>query len=110
MTPAEAAVSSAPTPRRGPLSAAQAVTTGRAPRRCRTGRWPKPQAARRPGPRPPRRPALYQINIRIMLRDIARAHGRAATPDDIADAVALLALGTTLVTGPVLVVDGGRAT
>ncbi len=33
---------------------------------------------------------------------------RAATPDDIADAVAFLALGTTLVTGQVLVVDGGR--
>ena len=33
---------------------------------------------------------------------------RAATPDDIADAVAYLALGTTLTTGQVLVVDGGR--
>jgi 3-oxoacyl-[acyl-carrier protein] reductase len=33
---------------------------------------------------------------------------RAATPDDIADAVAFLALGTSLVTGQVLVVDGGR--
>ena len=33
---------------------------------------------------------------------------RAATPDDIADAVTFLALGTTLVTGQVLVVDGGR--
>lgn len=33
---------------------------------------------------------------------------RAATPDDIADAVAFLALGTTLVTGQVVVVDGGR--
>src|SRR5262249_5197177 len=33
---------------------------------------------------------------------------RAATADDIADAVAFLALGTTLVTGQVLVVDGGR--
>ncbi len=33
---------------------------------------------------------------------------RAATPDDIADAIAFLALGTTLVTGQVLVVDGGR--
>jgi 3-oxoacyl-[acyl-carrier protein] reductase len=31
---------------------------------------------------------------------------RAATPDDIADAVAFLALGTTLVSGQVLVVDG----
>jgi 3-oxoacyl-[acyl-carrier protein] reductase len=34
--------------------------------------------------------------------------GRAATPDDIADAVAFLAVGNTLVTGQVLVVDGGR--
>jgi 3-oxoacyl-[acyl-carrier protein] reductase len=33
---------------------------------------------------------------------------RAATPDDIADAVVFLALGTTLVTGQVMVVDGGR--
>jgi 3-oxoacyl-[acyl-carrier protein] reductase len=33
---------------------------------------------------------------------------RAATPDDIADAVAFLALGSTLVTGQVLIVDGGR--
>jgi 3-oxoacyl-[acyl-carrier protein] reductase len=34
--------------------------------------------------------------------------GRAATPEDIADAVAFLALGTTLMTGQVIVVDGGR--
>jgi 3-oxoacyl-[acyl-carrier protein] reductase len=34
--------------------------------------------------------------------------GRAAEPDDIADAVAYLATGTTLTTGQVLVVDGGR--
>ena len=33
---------------------------------------------------------------------------RAATPDDVADVVEFLALGTTLVTGQVLVVDGGR--
>jgi 3-oxoacyl-[acyl-carrier protein] reductase len=33
---------------------------------------------------------------------------RAACPEDIADAVAFLALGTTLITGQVLVVDGGR--
>jgi 3-oxoacyl-[acyl-carrier protein] reductase len=33
---------------------------------------------------------------------------RAAAPEDIADAVVFLALGTTLVTGQVLVVDGGR--
>jgi 3-oxoacyl-[acyl-carrier protein] reductase len=34
--------------------------------------------------------------------------GRAATPDDIADAVVYLACGTSLTTGQVLVVDGGR--
>jgi 3-oxoacyl-[acyl-carrier protein] reductase len=34
--------------------------------------------------------------------------GRAATPDDIADAVVFLATGNTLITGQVLVVDGGR--
>lgn len=34
--------------------------------------------------------------------------GRAAEPDDIADVVAYLATGTTLTTGQVLVVDGGR--
>ena len=33
---------------------------------------------------------------------------RAATPDDIADAIAFLALGSTLITGQVMVVDGGR--
>ena len=33
---------------------------------------------------------------------------RAATPDNIADAVVYLATGTTLTTGQVLVVDGGR--
>ena len=33
---------------------------------------------------------------------------RAATPDDVADVVEFLALGTTLVTGQVVVVDGGR--
>jgi 3-oxoacyl-[acyl-carrier protein] reductase len=33
---------------------------------------------------------------------------RAAAPDDIADAVVFLALGTTLMTGQVIVVDGGR--
>jgi 3-oxoacyl-[acyl-carrier protein] reductase len=34
--------------------------------------------------------------------------GRAATPDDIADVVEFLALGTGLMTGQVVVVDGGR--
>jgi 3-oxoacyl-[acyl-carrier protein] reductase len=33
---------------------------------------------------------------------------RAAVPDDIADAVAFLALGSSLMTGQVVVVDGGR--
>jgi 3-oxoacyl-[acyl-carrier protein] reductase len=33
---------------------------------------------------------------------------RAATPEDIADAVAFLALNTSLITGQVVVVDGGR--
>jgi 3-oxoacyl-[acyl-carrier protein] reductase len=34
--------------------------------------------------------------------------GRAAIPEDIADAVYFLSLGTTLMTGQVIVVDGGR--
>jgi 3-oxoacyl-[acyl-carrier protein] reductase len=34
--------------------------------------------------------------------------GRAAEPDDIADAVVFLALGQSLMTGQVIVVDGGR--
>ena len=34
--------------------------------------------------------------------------GRAAVPEDIADAVIFLALGTSLMTGQVVVVDGGR--
>jgi 3-oxoacyl-[acyl-carrier protein] reductase len=34
--------------------------------------------------------------------------GRAAEPEDIADAIYYLALGTTLTTGQVLIVDGGR--
>ena len=33
---------------------------------------------------------------------------RAATPDDVADVVAFLGLGTSLMTGQVVVVDGGR--
>jgi len=33
---------------------------------------------------------------------------RAATPDDVADVVVFLALGTSLMTGQVVVVDGGR--
>lgn len=34
--------------------------------------------------------------------------GRASTPDDVADVIEFLALGTTLMTGQVVVVDGGR--
>ena len=34
--------------------------------------------------------------------------GRAADPDDIADAVLFLATGTSLMTGQVMIVDGGR--
>ena len=34
--------------------------------------------------------------------------GRAAEPDDVADVVTFLALGQTLMTGQVVVVDGGR--
>jgi NAD(P)-dependent dehydrogenase (short-subunit alcohol dehydrogenase family) len=34
--------------------------------------------------------------------------GRAAEPDDIADVVAFLTLGQTLMTGQIVVVDGGR--
>jgi 3-oxoacyl-[acyl-carrier protein] reductase len=34
--------------------------------------------------------------------------GRAAEPDDIADAVVFLAVGQQLMTGQVIVVDGGR--
>src|SRR5262249_28278894 len=33
---------------------------------------------------------------------------RAAAPEDISDVIAFLALGTTLMTGQVVVVDGGR--
>jgi 3-oxoacyl-[acyl-carrier protein] reductase len=33
---------------------------------------------------------------------------RASTPDDVADAVIYLATGTSMMTGQVLVVDGGR--
>ena len=36
------------------------------------------------------------------------ALGKAATPDDIADAVLFLAVGTGMTTGQVMVVDGGR--
>jgi glycosidase len=35
---------------------------------------------------PPRYPSLYQINTRVLLTELARARGRAATLDDIPDA------------------------
>jgi 3-oxoacyl-[acyl-carrier protein] reductase len=47
----------------------------------------------------------HEARVERLLR--ATPLGRAATPDDIADAVAFLALGTTLMTGQVVVVDGG---
>ena len=49
------------------------------------------------------------VSIRSVERYVkATPLGRAATPEDIADAVAFLALDTTLMTGQVMVVDGGR--
>src|SRR5262245_35171951 len=41
----------------------------------------------RKGPsKPPRHPSLYQINTRVYLSELARALGRPATLDDVADA------------------------
>jgi 3-oxoacyl-[acyl-carrier protein] reductase len=59
-----------------------------------------------PGPVLTRWLADHQDAVARMVADTPL--GRAAAPDDIADAVAFLARGTTLVTGQVLVVDGGR--
>jgi 3-oxoacyl-[acyl-carrier protein] reductase len=59
-----------------------------------------------PGPIQTRWLADHQDMVRASLAQTPLK--RAAEPDDIADAVAFLALGTTLVTGQVLVVDGGR--
>jgi 3-oxoacyl-[acyl-carrier protein] reductase len=59
-----------------------------------------------PGPVLTRWLADHQDAVERMVA--ATPLGRAATPDDIADAVAFLARGTSLVTGQVLVVDGGR--
>jgi 3-oxoacyl-[acyl-carrier protein] reductase len=59
-----------------------------------------------PGPVLTRWLADHQDMVERSLQDTPLR--RAATPDDIADAVVFLALGSTLVTGQVMVVDGGR--
>jgi 3-oxoacyl-[acyl-carrier protein] reductase len=59
-----------------------------------------------PGPVLTRWLAPYQDRVERYVK--ATPLGRAATPEDIADAVAFLALDTTLMTGQVMVVDGGR--
>jgi 3-oxoacyl-[acyl-carrier protein] reductase len=59
-----------------------------------------------PGPIDTRWLANYQEH---MAKAIAQTPmQRASTPDDIADAIEFLALGTSLITGQVVVVDGGR--
>ena len=59
-----------------------------------------------PGPVLTRWLADHMDNVARSLQVTPR--GRAAVPDDIADVVHFLALGTTLMTGQVVVVDGGR--
>jgi 3-oxoacyl-[acyl-carrier protein] reductase len=59
-----------------------------------------------PGPVLTRWLADHQDHVQQAIQ-ITPMH-RAAQPEDIADAVAFLAQGTSLVTGQVLVVDGGR--
>lgn len=59
-----------------------------------------------PGPVQTRWLADHQDHVENYLRTVPMK--RAATPDDIADTVCHLALGTTLMTGQVVVVDGGR--
>jgi 3-oxoacyl-[acyl-carrier protein] reductase len=59
-----------------------------------------------PGPVQTRWLADHQDAVERLVK--ATPLGRAATPDDIADVVVFLALGTTLMTGQVMVVDGGR--
>jgi 3-oxoacyl-[acyl-carrier protein] reductase len=59
-----------------------------------------------PGPILTRWLADYQAHIDKFVEGAPMQ--RAATPDDIADVVVFLALGTTLMTGQVVVVDGGR--
>jgi 3-oxoacyl-[acyl-carrier protein] reductase len=58
-----------------------------------------------PGPVLTRWLADHQDAVQRSVR--ATPMGRAAVPDDIADVVVFLALGTTLMTGQVVVVDGG---
>jgi 3-oxoacyl-[acyl-carrier protein] reductase len=58
-----------------------------------------------PGPVLTRWLADHQERVERLVR--ATPLGRAASPDDIADAVVFLATGTTLMTGQVVVVDGG---
>jgi 3-oxoacyl-[acyl-carrier protein] reductase len=59
-----------------------------------------------PGPVRTRWLAGREDRIEQMVRETPL--GRAAEPDDIADAVVFLALGQNLMTGQVIVVDGGR--
>src|SRR5215467_14004663 len=59
-----------------------------------------------PGPILTRWLAGREVHVAKFLEQAPLA--RAADPDDIADAVLYLATGTTLTTGQVLVVDGGR--
>lgn len=59
-----------------------------------------------PGPVQTRWLADHQDHIDNYLKTVPL--GRAAQPDDIADAVFYLAVGTSLTTGQILVVDGGR--
>jgi 3-oxoacyl-[acyl-carrier protein] reductase len=59
-----------------------------------------------PGPVKTRWLAGHEERVREYVRQTPL--GRAAEPDDIADVVVFLALGQTLMTGQVMVVDGGR--
>jgi 3-oxoacyl-[acyl-carrier protein] reductase len=59
-----------------------------------------------PGPIQTRWLAGYEDRVRSMVEQTPLK--RAATPEDIADVVWFLAAGTSLVTGQVVVVDGGR--
>jgi 3-oxoacyl-[acyl-carrier protein] reductase len=59
-----------------------------------------------PGPVATRWLADHMDNVEKWLQGTPMR--RVATPDDVADAVVFLALGSGLVTGQVLVVDGGR--
>lgn len=59
-----------------------------------------------PGPVETRWLAAHQAHIDNYLKLVPMK--RAAQPDDIADAIFFLALGTSLTTGQVVVVDGGR--